>query len=104
MSKKKEYEEVFNKLFGTSIKWSKLSVEELTQLATVLTNTEFICKKLCKSEVTEEPTTTIVKTLKSLLKEIKYEGPVIKVLRKAFGIEVEEGEEKEEVGGYRGKD
>ena len=43
---KKDYSDTFNKLFGTNIDWTKLSKEELAQLATALSNPELILKKL----------------------------------------------------------
>jgi hypothetical protein len=100
MSKKREYEELFNKIFGSSIKWSKLTLEELTQIATVLANPDSLCKRLCKecADGRESPYITVLKTLKEFLEKSPYEGPVIKVARKFFGIErgekVEEKEEK----------
>jgi hypothetical protein len=44
--KKEVYERLFNEVFGTNIRWSKLTLEELTQLATVLANPEPLIKRL----------------------------------------------------------
>jgi len=88
-SKKKEYEELFNKIFGTSIKWSKLTMEELVQLATVLANPDSLCKKLCKecADGKESPYITVLKALREFLEKTPYEGPVVKLARKFFGVE-----------------
>jgi hypothetical protein len=97
LSKKREYEELFNKIFGTSIKWSKLTVEELTQLATVLANPDSMCKRLCRECAGggEAPYVTVLKAIKDFLQKTPYEGPIVKVARKFFGISGEEGEKRE---------
>ena len=79
-TKKKEYEKVFNEIFGTSIKWSKLSIEDLTQLATVLTNPEPLIRKLGGIPASEVGTTTLIEILKRIMSE--YEGPLVKLVRK----------------------
>jgi hypothetical protein len=89
-AKKLEYERVFNEIFGTSIKWSKLSLEELAQLAAVLANPEPLIRRLGgvpESEVTE---TALVKMLKRLL---EHEGPLIRLLKKYLKPKRAEGEE-----------
>ena len=43
---KEDYEKVFNDLLGIEIKWSKLSKEELVQLAMLFDNPEILIKKL----------------------------------------------------------
>lgn len=45
-AKKLEYARIFNELFGTHIHWEKLSLEELTELATVLNHPEVILSRL----------------------------------------------------------
>uniref|UniRef100_A0A7J2TCK7 Uncharacterized protein n=1 Tax=Ignisphaera aggregans TaxID=334771 RepID=A0A7J2TCK7_9CREN len=96
-AKKKEFEELFNKIFGVSVKWSRLSLEELTQIATVLANSDSLCKKICKECVGGETKyITLLKSLKDMLKDVPFEGPIVKVLRKMFGIEEsEDGKEAE---------
>jgi len=92
-TKKKEFEELFNKIFGVSIRWSRLSLEELTQIATVLANPDSLCKKICKECAgSETKYITLLKSLKDALKDVPFEGPIVKVLRKMFGVE---GDEKE---------
>jgi len=88
--RKAEYEKIFNEIFGTSIKWSKLTEEELVQLATILANPDLICKKICKECGAETKYINLLKTFKDVLKDVPYEGPIIKVLKRMFGIETEE--------------
>jgi hypothetical protein len=88
--KKKEYEELFNKIFGTSINWSRLSIEDLTQLATVLANPDSLCKRLCKEVRHIEDVKSAVSEIRNLLQEIKYEGPLIKVVKKLLGVSTTE--------------
>jgi len=46
MPSKREYEEMFNKLLGTSVRWSNLTKEDLVQLATLFNNPEVFLKRL----------------------------------------------------------
>jgi hypothetical protein len=94
-TRKKEYEDLFNKIFGVSVKWSKLTVEELAQLATVLANPDSLCKRMCRecSDGKEPPYITVLRSLKDFLEKTPYEGPIVKVARRFFGIG---GEEKSE--------
>ena len=78
--KKEMYEKLFNEVFGTSIKWSKLSIEELTQLATVLANPEALIKKLGGVPSTEVGQATLVEVLKKLVSA--YDGPIVKLIKK----------------------
>jgi len=43
---KDDFEKIFNKLFGTNIKWTKLSRDELIELATVLNHPEIFLARL----------------------------------------------------------
>ena len=73
-SKKKEYEALFNELFGVEIRWSKLPLEDLEVLAQAITSQEF-CSKACKPS----------SVLASLIDEIippEDQGLVIKALKK----------------------
>jgi hypothetical protein len=90
--KKKEYEELFNKIFGTSINWSRLSIEDLTQLATVLANPDSLCKRLCKEVRHIEDVKNAVSEIRDLLQEIKYEGPIVKLMKKLLGINTDTSE------------
>jgi len=85
MVSKEEYEKLFNEIFGVSIKWSKLSIQELTQLATILANPESLIKKLggCK----EEKVSRAVEALRTILENFEYEGPILNLVRRYLGIE-----------------
>jgi septal ring factor EnvC (AmiA/AmiB activator) len=69
--------------------WTKLSLEELTQLATVLANPDSLCKRLCKDVRHLEDVRSAISEIKTILKEIKYEGPIIKLAKKLLGISTE---------------
>ncbi len=43
---KTDFEKIFNELFGTNIQWSKLSRDELVELATVLNHPAIFLAKL----------------------------------------------------------
>lgn len=51
---KEDYEKVFNDLLGMEIKWSKLSKEELVQIAMLFENPELLMKKLVPEPVVDE--------------------------------------------------
>lgn len=90
MPKKEEYEDVFNKLLGTDIKWSKLSIEELIEIAVLFKNPEILVSKLGLKEETEDdpllagfiqtwrrgkgPIATLLRTIETLA-EKKKETP-----------------------------
>lgn len=46
MPTKQEYEEGINILLGTSIKWSKLKMEEIVEFATLLNNPSDLIRRL----------------------------------------------------------
>jgi len=85
MVSKEDYEKLFNEIFGTSIKWSKLSSSELAQLATVLANPEPLIKKLMGHK--EEKSSKAFEALKTILENLEYEGPIINMLKRYLGIE-----------------
>jgi len=84
-AKKEEYEETFNKLLGTSIKWSKLNLEDLIQLAILFNNPSLFLKKLGVSE--ELHTEEARKRLADVAMEFidNWNGPVAKALKKLVG-------------------
>ncbi len=82
MAKKLDYERALNQIFGTNIKWSKLSTEELVELATILNHPEVLLEKL---EITNEYKRKLlidrfIEATTDLLKE--WEGPVATLLKK----------------------
>jgi len=98
---KLEYENLFNEIFGTHIKWSKLSKEELVELATVLNHPEVFLKKLGVELPNEDVELVRRKMVKRLARFIKvfaeeWEGPIVSLIRKAMKEEKEEAEEKGE--------
>jgi hypothetical protein len=88
-SKKLDYEKLFNEIFGTNIKWSKLSIEELTQLATVIANPEPLIRRLGGVPAAEVGQATLVEIAKRLVSN--YEGPIIKLLKKYLSKEGGQG-------------
>jgi len=89
--KKEMYEKLFNEIFGTDIRWSKLSIEELTQLATILANPEPLIRRLGGVPMAEVGQTTLVEIVKRVLSS--YEGPIISMLKKYLSKEAK-GEAK----------
>jgi len=87
MPSKKEYEEVFNKLLGVDVKWSKLSKEELAQLAMVFGNPEILLKRLGLEEEfrVKLAREKMVDAGMTILKS--WNGPLARVLRKWLGVE-----------------
>jgi len=78
MPTKQEYEELFNKIFGTDIRWSKLSKDELAQLAAVLANPDSLIKRL-EEYSKKDPFVKMVEAATELVK--KREGPLKKLFR-----------------------
>lgn len=91
--KKEEIEELLNKVFGVNVRWSKLSLEELTQIVTVLTNPHSLIKRL-QTLAGYTPESEFVEALKKIVTNIKHEGPVINLLRMLLGVKHEREEEK----------
>jgi len=82
---KQEYEEVFNKLLDTNIKWSRLRLEDLIQLATLFNNPEIFVKKLGVTEEVHKAESK--KRLGDIVLDLaeSWEGPVAKAFRKFVG-------------------
>lgn len=76
MTAKKEYSEGLNKVLGTSIDWTKLTVEDLVQLCTLVEEEIIVRSKKEKED-----------SLKSLVKDSlgdwldHSDGPIAKFLR-----------------------
>jgi hypothetical protein len=90
--KKQEAEEFLNKVFNVSVKWSKLSSEEITQILTVLANPSDLIKRLGgvpKEEFKEEARKDLVKTFFDT-----WEGPIVSILRDFMrGLDVKKEKE-----------
>jgi len=84
-AKKQDYERVFNELLGTDIKWSKLNLEDLIQLAVLFENPELLLKRLGVSE--ELRKTEAKKRIADVLLELAkdWPGPAAQALRKLIG-------------------
>jgi len=77
---KMEYEETFNELLGVDIRWSKLSMEELTQLAVIFGNPEMLLAKL--GVEVEDP---LRKRLRKILRRVRLEGSIGQLIREILG-------------------
>ena len=89
MPSKKDYERIFNQLWGVDVKWSKLTKEELAQLAAIWSDPYVIAKKLGLKVVEEEsPRELLLRAAFQLLKN--WEGPLARALKTLR----EEGEEQ----------
>lgn len=93
MTTKQEYEEVFNKLFGTNIKWSKLSKEELAQLAAVLSDYDKMYEKFgqlanknVKSGGKAEEIDIVREKVIEIGQEVvkKWDGPLVNIMKKVL--------------------
>lgn len=88
-AKKEDYEKIFNKIFGTDIKWSKLNLEDLIQLATLFNSPEILISRLggkIEKQVTRK---RLVNVGVEMLEEIidKWEGPLATLYKKLVGEE-----------------
>lgn len=85
---KEEYEEVINKLLGTNIKWSKLSLEELIEFAVLLDHPELFMEKLgvstTEKEIAKEVAAPIIGEVTEIIGLWKEhgQGPFAKLYRK----------------------
>ena len=86
-AKKEEYEVVFNKLLGTDIKWAKLNLEDLIQLAVLFDNPELFLKKLGVTDQLhqEEAKKRAGDVLMDLINT--WDGPGVRALKKLLGTE-----------------
>jgi len=89
MPSKKEYEEVFNQFFGVSIKWSKLTKEELASLATVLNNPEAILERLGQDVKKRVFRGRILDLGREVAEEFVagWDGPFARFMRRVLGVE-----------------
>ncbi len=90
-SKKAEYEQVFNELLDTNIKWANLRLEDLIQLAVLFDNPELFVKKLGISDkIYTEESKRQVGFLLEMADELveAWPGPVAKALRKFVGSDL----------------
>jgi len=94
-AKKLEYEKTLNDIFGTNIKWSKLSIHDLEQLVTILAyHPERLCQNVCADKINKSS------VLAQLIDQVippKYQGPIIKGFKALIlNMPSSNGEEEEE--------
>lgn len=78
---KKEYEEVLNKLFGTNIKWSKLSYAELEELTERLSADDVSVRcQICEKLQCKQYRYLIVDVIDRIGEE--HQGPILKGIKK----------------------
>lgn len=82
MVTKQDYEDTFNELLDTSIKWRNLRLEDLIQLTVLLSNPEILMKKLGMSGEIHEMESR--KRVRDFLFEFtdKWKFPLANALRK----------------------
>lgn len=90
-AKKEDYEKIFNKLLDTDIRWSKLSLEELVQLATLFNHPEIFLEKLGVKTKVEATRRRLVEVGIDVVKEWadKWEGPLAQLVRRVMAEEEE---------------
>jgi len=81
---KKEFEETFNKLLGTNIKWSLLRYEDLVELAVLFNHPEILLKRLGVEVEKEAGRRRLIEAGIDTVREIanQWQGPVARLLRK----------------------
>jgi len=84
---KKEFEETFNKLLGTNIKWSLLRYEDLVELAVLFNNPDVLLKRLGVNVQKEVGRRALIEAGMETVREIanQWEGPIARLLRKVLG-------------------
>lgn len=90
MVSKTDYEAAFNEVLGLDIKWSKLSKEELAQLAVIFNYPEILAEKL-GFEVTVSKTSSAMRRkfidglFTGLVEKVEsYDGPIVSKLREVL--------------------
>jgi len=84
---KKEFEETFNKLLGTNIKWSLLRYEDLVELAVLFNHPEILLKRLGVNIEEEVGRRRLIEAGVETVREIanQWQGPLARFLRKVVG-------------------
>jgi hypothetical protein len=86
---KAEFEETFNKLLGTSIKWSLLRYEDLVELAVLFNNPDVLLKKLGIEAEREMVRRRLVDVGLDAVREFTqdWQGPLARILRRILAEE-----------------
>lgn len=91
VAKKLDYAKVFNQMFGTNIKWEKLNLEDLVQLAVLFNDPKLLVSKLggkFQQQVTRKRLLDIgVEMLEELAEKWEAKGPLITLAKKVLGKE-----------------
>jgi len=91
MPTKKEYEEIFNRALGVDIKWSKLTKEELAQLAVIFSNPSLLMERLGVKAEKEIARRRFVEAGVEVLEDVlgRWEGPLVSIAKRLLGMEKE---------------
>ena len=86
---KKEFEETFNQLLGTNIKWSLLRYEDLVELAVLFNNPDILLKRLGVEAEAEAVRRRFVGAGLETVRELanQWQGPAARFLRRLLGEE-----------------
>lgn len=77
---KEELALVLNEFLGTDIQFTKLSKEELVELASVINNPDIICRDYLKGiKENEDPKEKVITGLVDMVKN--FDGPIIRKLK-----------------------
>jgi len=91
VAKKSDYQKVFNQMLGTNIKWEKMNLEDLIQLAVLFNNPKLLVSKLggkFQQQVTRKRLLDIgVEMLEELAEKWEAKGPLIVLAKKVLGKE-----------------
>lgn len=79
---KREIEKTLNELFGTNIRWSKLSHADLTEFVNSLLSKKF-CRKVCGGN--QNVFHGLVKMIDKLIPP-EEQGPIIRALKSLSGM------------------
>lgn len=89
MPSKVEYEKTFNEMLGTEIKWSRLNLEDLIQLAVLFNNPDFLMKRIGVNIEKDERRRRIIDAGIETAKDIanKWNGPLARFFKNLVSME-----------------
>lgn len=88
-AKKADYEKIFNKLLGVNIKWSRLNLEDLIELAVLFNHPETFLERLGVPVPKEMSRRRLVEVGIDAIKEWseRWEGPLAQLARRFLSEE-----------------